>query len=89
VEPLPEADRPQPAVLVVHGCHAARGGDAKPRAHRLDVLVVRDPEVALLESPGALLAKHARRLAPLVHLDHAALRLQVAVRGSERGRVEP
>ena len=63
VELLPEPrDRRQPAVLVVDGGDAARGGEPQARAHRLQVLVVRRLDVALLEPPRRLLAR-ARRSA--------------------------
>ena len=72
LEPLPEAQRAEPAVLVVHGGHAARGREPDPGAHRLDVLVVGRLDVAVAEVPARLLAQDAGRLAALVELDHAA-----------------
>src|SRR5581483_9168286 len=58
-------------------------------AHRLQVLVVRRLDVALLELPGRLLAEHAGGGAALVALDDAAGNLEIAVRARERGRVQP
>ena len=46
-----------------------------------------DPAVA--EPPRRLLAQDPGRLAPLVALDDAARDVQIAVRGGERGRVQP
>src|SRR6185437_12187613 len=39
-EPLPDAERAEPAVLVVHGGDAARNGDADALSRRLDHLVL-------------------------------------------------
>jgi hypothetical protein len=89
LELLPEAQRPEPAVLVVDGRDAARVRELDAGAHRLDVLVVRDLEVRVAEVPARLLAQDAGRLAALVELDHAAGNLEVAVRARERRRVEP
>ena len=86
---LPEAQRAEPAVLVVHGDDAAAVRELHPDAHRLDVLVVGDLDVAVAERPARLLAQHACRLAALVTLDDAARHLEVPVRAGERGRVEP
>ena len=88
-EALPEAQRAEPAVLVVDRGHAAGGRQLYSRAHRLDVLVVGRLDVAVAEVPAGLLAQHAGRLAALVELDDAAGHLQIAVGQSEPGRVEP
>src|SRR5437660_673736 len=45
LEPLPEAQSAEPAVLVVHGGDAARGREPHPGTHGLDVLVVGDLDV--------------------------------------------
>ena len=37
---LPEPQRPEPAVLVVHGGHSAGRGDPEPLPHRVHELVV-------------------------------------------------
>src|SRR5262249_30252682 len=89
LQPLPQPERAEPAVLVVHSGDTARGGKLEPASHRLDVLVVGGAEVALLEPPGRLLAEESRRPARLVPLSDAALDLEVAVREREGGRVEP
>ena len=89
LEPPPEAERAEPAVLVVDGGDPARRGDLQPGAHRLDVDVVGNAEIALVEAPRRLLPQDARRLAALVALDHAALHLEVAAGERERRRVEP
>ena len=88
-QPLPEARGAEPAVLVVHGRHAAGSGHAQPLPHRVDVLVVGDGEVAVAEVPRGLLAEDARRLAARVPLDHAPVDLEVAAGERERRRVEP
>ena len=82
-------ERAEPAVLVVHGCDAARVRELDSGSHRLEVLLVVGQHVALLELPGRLLAQDAGRLALGVPLDDAARDLEVAVRERERGRVEP
>ena len=89
LEPLPEADRAEPAVLVVQRRDAAPGRDLDALAHRLDVLLGRHLDEARLEAPRRLLVEHAGRLAGLVPDDDAALDLEVAARERERGRVEP
>ena len=86
---LPEPRRPEPAVLVVESRDPSRGGELQPVAHGLDELVVRGPEIPVAERPGRFLAEDARRLAALVHLDDAAVGLQVAVRLRQSSRVEP
>ena len=88
-ETLPEAQRAEPAVLVVHCGDAAGGGELDPGAHRLDVLVVGDLDVGVAEVPAGLLAEHAGRLAALIALDDAARHLEVAVRLRQRRGVEP
>ena len=55
-EPLPEAKRSEPTVLVVDGDDAARVRESHPRAHRVDVLVVGHVDVAIAERPAGLLA---------------------------------
>ena len=89
LEPLPEAQRAEPAVLVVHGRDPARRGEADAGAHRRHVLVVGDVDVRVAEVPARLLAQDAGRLALLVELDDTAGDLQVAVRARQGGRVEP
>ena len=86
---LPEAQRAEPAVLVVHRGHAAGSRELDACAHRVDVLVVGRLDVAVAEVPARLLAQDAGRLAALVELDHAARDLQVAVRVRQGGGVEP
>ena len=88
-EPLPDAERAEPAVLVVNGRDPARHGDPHALPRGLDHLVLGRTDVAVAEVPGALLAQHAGRLALSVAHDDAAIDLQVAVRTRERGRVEP
>ena len=89
LEALEDAQRAEPAVLVVHGDDAARERERDRLAARLDHLVLGRPHVGVAEVPGALLAEHARRLALLVALDDAAGHLEVAVGlGQSRG-VEP
>src|SRR4051794_9969189 len=89
VEPLPEPDRTQPAVLVVQGRDPPRRRDPHALAHRLDVLVVRRARVALLELPRRALVEDAGRLAAGIPDDHAALDLEVAAGERERRGVEP
>src|SRR5207245_5773025 len=84
-EALPDGERAEPAVLVVDGCDTARDRDADSFARRVDQLVLGRPDVPVAEMPGAFLAQHAGRLAPLVSHDDAALDLEVAVRSSESG----
>ena len=88
-EALPDAERAEPAVLVVDRGDAARDRDAHAFAGGLDHLVLGRPHVLVAEVPGALLAQHAGRLAALVADDDTALDLEVAVRVRERGRVQP
>ena len=90
VEPLPEAGRAEPAVLVVDARDAARVRELHAVAHRVDVLVVGDVR------GSASLNRHAAssRSTPVgsprrVALDDAALDLEVAARERERGGVEP
>ena len=86
---LEDARRAEPAVLVVDRTDAPRVREAHPHARRLDPFVLRGHDVAVAEAPGRLLAQHARRLAALVPLDDAAVDVEVAARGRERGRVQP
>src|SRR5205814_10382661 len=51
LEPLPEADRTEPAVLAVQRRDDARGRDAHALAHVLDVLLRRHMDEARLEAP--------------------------------------
>jgi hypothetical protein len=88
-EALPDAERPQPAVLVVDGRDAARVGDADALAGGLHQLVLARADVDVAEVPGALLSEDAGRLAALVPLDDPSRYLEVAV-GQGKGRgVEP
>src|SRR6185312_5621315 len=80
LQPLPEADRADPAVLVVVRDDAALVRELHADAHRLDVIVRRVLEMALLEVPRGLLAQHARRRAVRVALDDAAGDVEVAAR---------
>ncbi len=89
LEPLPEADRAEPAVLVVERRDSARGGDPDALAHRFDVLVGGDGDESAFEAPRCFLVEDARRLACLVPDDDAAFDLEVAARERERRRVEP
>jgi hypothetical protein len=90
LEPLPEADRAEPSVLVVERGHPARSRDLHPVAHRVDVLLGRHLGEPLLEAPRRLLVEHPGRLPALVAHDHAAaLDLEVASREREGRGVEP
>src|SRR5581483_8069554 len=89
LELLPQADRAEPAVLVVMAGDAARGRDLHPLAHRVDHLVGRVRAVAVLEPPRGLLAQDSRRLAVLVALDDATLDVELAAGERERRAVEP
>ena len=89
LELLPEPQRAEPAVLVVHRGDPARVREPDSEPHRFDVLVVRHDHVPLLELPRRLFAEHAGRLAAGVALDDAALDVELAVCELERGRVEP
>ena len=89
LELLPQAQRAEPAVLVVHRGDAARVRKANAGAHRVEVVAVGDDHVALLEVPGRLLAEHPRRLARFVPLDDAARHVEVAAGERERRRVQP
>ncbi len=89
LEPLPETERAQRAVLVVDRGHAAARGESDAESHRLEVLVVAERQVAVSEAPGGLFAQNAGRLAGLVPLNHAAGHVEVAVRAAECGRVQP
>ena len=89
VEPLPEPQRAQPAVLVVDRGDAAGVRELDRPPHRLRVLVVGRLDVRIAEAPAGLLAQDAGRLATFVQLHDAAWNLQVAVRTGERGRIEP
>ena len=84
VEPLPEPGGAEPAVLVVHAGDAARVRELHARAHRVDVLVGGNRQVALLEPPRRFLAQHPGRLAVRVALDDAAVDLEVAAGERER-----
>jgi hypothetical protein len=89
LEPLPEADRPEPAVLVVERRDAAGGGDLDAVAHRLDVLLGGHVDEPSLEAPRRLLVEDSGRLAAVVPDDDAAVDLKVACGERERRRVEP
>ena len=88
-ETLPDGERAEPTVLVVDGGHPSGDRDVDSFARRVEQLVLRRPDVRVAEMPGAFLAQHAGRLAPLVSHDHAALDFEVAVRPSESGGVQP
>jgi hypothetical protein len=88
-ESVEDAQRSQPAVLVMDGRDAARVRDPDPSAAGLDHLVLGGAGIRVAEVPGALLAQDAGRLAGLVPLDDAARHLELAVREREGGRVEP
>jgi hypothetical protein len=88
-QPLPDAERAEPAVLVVHGRDPARHGDAHAFARGLDHLVLGGTHVLVAEVPGAFLAQHAGRLAVRIADDDAAAGLELAVRARERCGVEP
>src|SRR5580765_2732878 len=62
---LEETEVAEPAVLVLHGRHAARDRKLDSRAHGVEPLVVADlrEHEAPTELPRRLLAQHARRLA--------------------------
>src|SRR5207244_2901981 len=89
VELLPEPQRAEPAVLVVDARDTARARELHAGAHRDEVLLVGDRQVALLEPPGSFLAQDARRLTVRVALDDSPAHLEIAVRSCERRRVEP
>src|SRR5262249_42168924 len=89
LELLPEPQRTDPAVLVVHGRDATRRRKLEAPPHGLDVLVVTDGEMALLEPPRRLLAEDPGRLTAGVALDDPALDLEVAACERKSGRVEP
>ena len=80
LEALEDAQRAEPAVLVVHGDDAARERERDRLAAGVDHLVLGRPDVGVAEVPRALLAQDARRLAALVALDDAARHLQLAPR---------
>ena len=88
-ESLPDAERAEPAVLVVDRGDAARDRDAHAFAGGLDHLVLGGPHVLVAEVPGALLAQDAGRLASLVADDDTAVDLEVAVRVGQCSRVQP
>src|SRR5205823_2042812 len=88
-QPLPQARRSEPAVLVMDRGDAAGRREPDAGSHGLDVLGLGNRQVALLEAPGRLLAQDARGLPVLAALDDAALDLEIATRERERGRVEP
>jgi hypothetical protein len=73
----------------VHGGDPARARDPDALAGGLDHLVLCRANVEVAEVPRALLAQHSGRLAALVAHDDAARDLEVAIRLSEGGRVEP
>ena len=89
VQGLPEAQRADPAVLVVDGRDAAGCRDAQSFAHRRDVVVVGDLEMAVAELPAGLLPQDAGGLAALVQLHHAAGDLEISVTARQPCRVEP
>src|SRR2546422_5074727 len=62
---LPDTERAEPAVLVVHGRDPARNCDADAFACGLDQLVLGRPYVGVAEVPGAFLTEYAGRLAAL------------------------
>jgi len=53
---LPEAERADPAILVMNGSHAARRRHPQALAHCLDVLRGRGLDVAIAEPPARFLA---------------------------------
>src|SRR5205814_648820 len=75
LELLPEADRSEPAVLVVQRCDPAGRRDPHTVAHRLDVLLVGHTRKAPLELPRCLLVEDARRRTALAADDDASLDL--------------
>ena len=91
VEPFEERKAAEPVVLVRHRGvdrrHAAQRGELEPGPHRVEALRlgVRRLDVRLAEVPRRILAQHAGGLAARIHLDDAAGRAQIAVRGGERG----
>ena len=89
VQALEDLEGPHPAVLVVHGGHAARRGDAQPGAAGLDHLVDARQGVAVAEGPGRVLAQHAQRLAVRPALDHAAGHLERRVGALQRRAAQP
>jgi hypothetical protein len=89
VEPLPQARRAEPAVLVVDAGHAARVRELHAAAHRVDVFLVGNSQIALLEPPRRFFEEDTGRLPVGVALDEPAVGLEVAARQRERGRVEP
>ena len=88
-EPLPDPERAEPPVLVVHGSHPARCRDPHTFARGVDHLVLGGMDVFVAKVPGALLAENARRLAALIPDDDTPCDLEVAVRVRERRGVEP
>ena len=86
---LEDAQRPEPAVLVVDRGDAARVRDPDPLAAGLDHLVLGRARVGVAEVPGALLPQDAGRLAPLVALHDAARDLEVALDPGEGRGVDP
>jgi len=88
-EALPDAERSEPAVLVMDRRDPPRNCDADALARGLDQLVLGRPYVRVAEVPGAFLTEHAGRLAALVADDDTAFDLEVAVRVRERRRVQP
>ena len=89
LEALEDAQRAEPAVLVVHGHDPAGQGERDRLAGGVHHLVLGRAHVGVAEVPRALLAEHARRLAVLVPLDDAAGDLELGVGEGERGRVDP
>src|SRR5207247_953740 len=89
LELLPEPEGAKPAVLVVDGGNAARGGELQAAPHRVDVRLVGDGQVTLSEAPGRLLTQDPGRLAGFVALDDPAFDLEVAAGECERSAVEP
>src|SRR5262249_10182696 len=89
VDPTEDRRRPEPAVLVVDGCHATAVRGPDPLTGGRHPLVLGHGDEALPEAPGGLLAQDTRRFALRVAFDDAALDLEVAAGNCERGRVEP
>ena len=78
-----------PAVLVVNGGHAPRGGDGQAQPGCLDHLVLRRDQVAVAKAPGRVLAQDPQGLAVLIALDDPAGHVQRRVRPGQGGAVEP